>query len=144
MNIEDLIRELDINLIVDSIEKEKGSIYVNCHKTISEHKCPFCGNSSSSVHSMYIRTIADLPLQNNEVKLRLSVHKYFCKNENCSFTTFSEDYNFVEAKAVRTKRLDNYIKNIGLRNNSMDAVRTLKETGINISCNTVIGIVKKK
>ncbi len=93
---------------------------------------------------MYVRTIGDLPIQNNEVKLRLNVHKYFCKNNDCSSTTFSEDFDFVDRKAVRTKRLDDYIKNIGLRDNSMDAVRTLKETGIKISGNTVINIVKKK
>ncbi len=144
MSIEELIKELDNDLIVDNIEKQEGCIYVNCHKAISEHICPFCGDSSSSVHSKYVRTIADLPIQNKEVKLRLSVHKYFCKNDDCNFTTFSENFDFVDAQAVRTKRLDNYIKNIGLRDNSMDAVRTLKETGIKISSNTVISIVKKK
>lgn len=144
MNIEDLIKELDSDLIVDCIEKTEKCIYINCHKPVSEHKCPFCGNSNFSVHSMYVRTIGDLPIQNNEVKLRLNVHKYFCKNNDCSSTTFSEDFNFVDRKAVRTKRLDYYIKNIGLRDNSMDAVRTLKETGIKISGNTVINVVKKK
>lgn len=46
-----------------------------------------------------------------------------------SFTTFSENFDFVETRAVRTKRLDSYIKNIGLRGNAMDATRTLKKNG---------------
>lgn len=143
MSIDDLIKDLDSNLIVDNIEKKENCIYIDCHKPVNEHKCTYCGYSSSHVHSCYIRTITDLPIQNNEVKLVLSVHKYFCENDMCSFTTFSEDFDFVETRAVRTKRLDSYIKNIGLRGNAMDAIRTLKEMGINISGNTVINIVKK-
>ena len=143
MSIEDLIKELDSNLIVDDIEKKENCIHIDCHKPVNEHKCPCCGYSSSHVHSCYNRTITDLPIQNNEVKLVLSVHKYFCENDMCSFTTFSEDFDFVETRDVRTKRLDSYIKNIGLRGNAMDAIRTLKEMGINISGNTVINIVKK-
>lgn len=143
MSIKDLITELDGNLVVDNVKKAENCIYINCHTQLSEHKCPYCGHSSSRVHSKYIRTITDLPIQNNKVKLILSVHKYFCENDKCNFTTFSESFDFVETRAVRTKRFDNYIKNIGLRGNAMDAVRTLKEMGTNISGNTIINIVKK-
>lgn len=144
MIIEKLIKELDNNLVVDDVEKSENCIYIKCHKPVYEHKCPYCGYNSSRIHSNYIRKITDLPIQNNKVKLILSVHKYFCENDKCSFTTFSEDFDFVEARAVRTKRFDDYIKNLGLRGNAMDTVRTLKEMGTNISGNTVINIVKKK
>jgi len=33
------------------------------------------------VHSTYIRTISDLPLQKYKVKLVIKVKKYFCNNE---------------------------------------------------------------
>ena len=65
-------------------------------------------------------------------------------NHNCSHKTFGEKYNFVENKSVKTKRLINYINNIGLRDNSMDAVRSLSETGIKVSSSTVLRIIKKK
>lgn len=98
---------------------------------------------SSSVHSTYIRKISDLPIQGIPVKLLLKTHKYFCNNDKCDSKTFSEHFDFVEPKAVRTKRLDEYINKIGLRDNSMDTVRTLEETGIAVSSSTVLRIVKK-
>lgn len=143
MDIKDLIKDLDNNLIVDDIKKRENCIYISCHEPVLEHKCPFCGEKSSSIHSNYVRIIGDLPIQNNEVKLLLLVHKYFCKNDKCNFTTFSENFEFVDTRAVRTKRLDNYIKNVGLRSNAMDVVRTLNEMGMKISGNTVINVVKK-
>ena len=44
---------------------------------------------------------------------------------------------------MRTNRLNEHINKIGLRDNSMDAVRTLKDSGIKISSNTVLRIIKK-
>ena len=53
----------------NDIKKREDCIYISCHEPICEHKCPFCGEEISSIHSNYIRTIGDLPIQNNDVKL---------------------------------------------------------------------------
>lgn len=110
----------------------------------NKSECPYCGEISNSIHSRYVRTLSDLPIQNNEVKLLLFARKFFCLNQNRKHKTFGERYNFVEPKAIRTKRLTEYINSIGLRDNSIDTVRTLKEAGIKVSRNTVLRIVKKK
>jgi len=144
MNFTELMKELDTKLELTESYKQDNIIYITCQMPVEEHTCPYCGEKSSLVHSCYIRTIEDLPIQNNEVKLLLKVHKYFCNNNKCNSKTFAEEFNFVKPKAVRTNRLDDYINNIGLRDNSMDAVRTLKESGINVSSNTVLRIIKKK
>lgn len=144
MNFTKLIKELDNKLETIKSYKQDKTIYVECEMPIEEHTCPYCGEKSSLVHSSYIRTIRDLPIQNNEVKLLVKTHKYFCDNKKCRSKTFAEKFDFVKPKAVRTNRLDNYINKIGLRDNSMDAVRTLKESGINVSSNTVLRVIKKK
>ncbi len=144
MSIEELIKDLDSKLCVKNYDKHDNTIYITCEKETSESVCPYCGKASNSVHSKYTRTLSDLAIQNKEVKLILITRKFFCLNPKCSHKTFGERYDFVEDKAVRTKRLDDYIINIGLRDNSMDAVRTLKETGINVSNKTVLRIIKKK
>lgn len=69
---------------------------------------------------------------------------FFFSNQDCKHKTFGERYNFVEPKAVKTNRLTEHINNIGLRDNSMDEVRTLKDAGIKVFSNTVLRIVKKK
>ena len=143
MNIEELIKVLDDKLEVNDIKKVNDIIYITCKISISNANCPYCGCTSNLVHSKYIRTINDLPIQNNQVKLLVITRKFFCQNSQCTHKTFSENLSFVGSKAVKTNRLIEYIKNIALRDNSMYAVRTLKETGINVSSNTVLRIVKK-
>lgn len=144
MNIEELIKILDNKLEVNDTKKVNDIIYITCKISTSKANCPYCGCTSNLVHSKYIRTINDLPIQNNQVKLLVITRKFFCQNSQCTHKTFSENLSFVGSKAVKTNRLIEYIKNVALRDNSMDAVRTLKETGINVSSNTVLRIVKKK
>lgn len=143
MNLEELIKDLDKNLkVIDTTRREK-TIYITCQMNTKESICPYCKEVSNSIHSKYMRMLSDLPIQNNEVKLLVVARKYFCLNTNCSHKTFGERFNFVESKSVRTNRLMKYINNIGLRDSSMDAVRTLTEAGINVSSSTVLRIVKK-
>ena len=139
-----MMKNLNKNLIVIDIKKVDNVFYITCKMDTNESTCPYCNETSNNVHSSYTRTISDLSIQNNEVKLLLITRKFFCKNSKCEHKTFGERFDFVDPKAVRTNRLDKYINNIGLRDNSMDAVRTLKESGINVSSNTVLRIVKKK
>ena len=143
MGIEELIKDLDKNLTVVETKKIDKVIYISCKMNTSENECPYCREISNSIHSTYIRTLSDLPIQNKEVKIILITRKFFCLNSKCSHKTFGERFNFVESKAVRTNRLIEHINKIGLRDNSMDAVRTLKDAGINVSSNTILRIVKK-
>lgn len=144
MNIEELIKDLDKNLTTIESKRIENTIYISCEMNTNQSECPYCGEVSNSIHSHYVRTLSDLPIQNKEVKLLLVSRKFFCSNQDCKHKTFGERYNFVEPKAVRTNRLTEHIKSIGLRDNSMDAVRTLKDAGIKVSSNTVLRIVKKK
>lgn len=144
MNLEELIKDLDENLIVVNYKRMEKTIYITCETSIKQSICPYCGKVSNKIHSKYIRTLSDLPIQNNEVKLLLVTRKFFCLNPHCNHKTYGERFSFVENKSVKTNRLIEYINHIGLRDNSMDAVRSLSETGINVSSSTVLRIKKKK
>lgn len=143
MNIEEILKDLDKNLKVIDTKRKNKTFYITCEINKTQSECPFCHCISNSIHSKYIRTLSDLPIQNNVVKLLLITKKFFCLNPECSHKTFGERYSFVEPNSVKTNRLIKYINKIGLRDNSMDAVRSLKESGINVSGNTVLRIVKK-
>ncbi len=143
MDFKELIKDLDENLAVKEINRIEKDIYITCEMNTTQCKCPYCEEKSDRIHSKYIRAIDDLPIQNNGVKLKLIVRKFFCNNPNCNHKTFGERYSFVEPKAVKTNRLSEYINKIGLRSSSMDTVRDLKEAGIKISSNTVLRIIKK-
>jgi len=143
MKFEELLKDLDENLLIKEYKKIENAIYISCEKNTSNSICPYCNELSSTIHSKYTRTIEDLPIQNCAVKLLLIVKKFFCNNPNCNHKTFGQRFEFVTPKAVRTKRLDKYINKIGLRDNSMDTVRNLKDAGIIVSSNTVLRIIKK-
>ena len=144
MEFDELIKELDSKLIVTGKEIKDDIMYIYCETKKQSTKCKYCGEESENVHSVYTRTISDLPIQKYKVKLVIKVKKYFCNNSKCQHTTFAEPLDFVEKNALRTKRLDEYIKEIGLKNSSVEAKKQITNSHVQISNNTILRIIKKK
>ena len=119
MELNDLIKELDKKLEVVRKEVKDDVMYIYCETQKQPTKCKYCGKESEGVHSVYTRIISDLPIQKYKVKLVIKVKKYFCNNSKCDHTTFAEPLDFVEKNALRTKRLDEYINEVGLKNISI-------------------------
>ena len=143
MEIDDLIKELDAKLEITKKEIKKDTMYIYCDTEKRPTKCEYCGKESQSVHSIYTRTIADLPIQKYKVKLIIKVKKYFCNNNDCPHKTFAEPMDFAKRNAIRTKRLDEYINKIGLKNSSIEAERQIKNSHVEISNSTILRIIKK-
>ena len=143
MELQELIKELDKKLIVTGKKIRDGIMYIYCETNKQKTKCKYCGKESENVHSTYTRTIADLPIQNYKVKLIITVKKYFCNNDKCKHTTFAEPLVFVDKNAIRTIRLDEYIKNIGLKTSSLEAEKQIIDSHVKISNNTILRIIKK-
>ena len=58
-------------------------------------------------------------------------------------SSYAEPLNFVDKNAIRTKRLDDYINNVGLKTSSIEAKKQLNCTHTNISNNTILRSIKK-
>ena len=143
MELDELVKELDNKLVVTSKEIKDDIMYIYCETKKQSTRCKYCGEESENVHSVYTRTISDLPIQKYKVKLVITVKKYFCNNPKCNHTTFAEPLDFVEKNALRTKRLDEYIKDIGLKNSSIEARNQITNSHVEISNNTILRILKK-
>lgn len=143
MELDELVKELDNKLEVTRKEIKDDIIYIYCETKKQSTKCRYCGEESENVHSVYTRTISDLPIQKYKVKLVIIVKKYFCNNPKCNHTTFAEPLDFVEKNALRTKRLDEYIKEVGLKNSSIEARNQITNSHVEISNNTILRILKK-
>ena len=143
MELDELIKELDSKLVVTGKETKDDIMYIYCETKKQSTKCKYCGEESENVHSVYTRTISDLPIQKYKVKLVITVKKYFCNNPKCNHTTFAEPLDFVEKNALRTKRLDEYIKEVGLKNSSIEARNQITNSHVEISNNTILRIIKK-
>ena len=144
MELDELIKELDSKLVVTGKEIKDDIMYIYCETKKQSTKCKYCGQESQNVHSIYIRTISDLPILKYKVKLVITVKKYFCNNPKCKHTTFAEPLDFVEKNALRTKRLDEYINEVGLKNSSIEARNQITSSHVKISNNTILRIIKKK
>ena len=144
MELDELIKELDRKLIITKKEIKEDIMYIYCETEKTAPQCKYCGKESESVHSVYIRTISDLPIQKYKVKLVIKVKKYFCNNVKCNHRTFAEPLNFVEKNGLRTKRLNEYISEIGLKNSSIVAKEQISNSHVKISNNTILRMIKKK
>lgn len=135
---------LDENLQYISHEIIEGKIYINVISTREQVICPYCGKSSSKVHSHYKRSFQDLPIQGKKVMVILSNRKMFCNNPECKYTTFAENFNFLPFKAKKSKRLDDEIINISMNVSSLTATELLRNSVANIGKSTICNLLKKR
>ncbi|WP_220196264.1 transposase family protein [Ktedonospora formicarum] len=52
--------------------------------------CPLCTAASEYIHSHYLRTVADIPEIGQLAILKLTVHRFFCRNAFCPRRIFTE------------------------------------------------------
>ena len=124
------IQNLDKNLkcVEYKIKKEKFILIAESIET--DVKCPFCGETSSKIHSIYQREIQDIPIQDKQAIILLNTRKMFCLNENCTHRTFSERFDFVAPNGKKTNRLLDKIMNTSTKLSSVTASALLKNSSI--------------
>jgi len=88
-----------INLSHENIYKH----FLNCGNKVS-----ICGIESKKVHSIYQKTVQDMPISGKKVYIEITNRKMFCRNVECGRKTFAERYEFVGIKGKKTKRLENH------------------------------------
>ena len=66
--------------IAEVMRADPGSLHVAVHPTAAEASCPVCHTLSRAIHSWYHRHPADLPSLGSEVRLELSVLRFYCRN----------------------------------------------------------------
>ena len=66
--------------------------------------CPRCGHWSESLHSNYLRSIADLPITDRQVVVRLLVRRFRCREKTCSRRTFAEQVPLLVDRYARRTR----------------------------------------
>jgi len=65
--MDEFIKMLDKNSEYKGHEIIEDTIYINAESNRKELKCPYCGQTSSKVHSHYERSFQDLPIQVKKV-----------------------------------------------------------------------------
>jgi len=106
--------------------------------------CPSCTLESSRIHSLYQRTVADLPWAGVPVTLQLHVRRFVCRNPACPRATFSEPLPEVVApSARRSVRLANEQRQLGLQVGGSVAARIAQRQGMPASPTTILRLVRR-
>ncbi len=102
-------------MFIEKIEERETSLIIEVIATQETACCALCSQASSSVHSHYHRTVADVPCGGRQIQLSLTVRKFFCRNPLCTRKVFTERLpTFVELWARMTIRLCKALQSIGL------------------------------
>lgn len=142
--MDEFIKLLDENLDYVSHEIEEDTIIIQVKSNRKEVICPYCGQSSSKLHSYYERGFQDLPVMDKKSKILIKNRKLVCLNPNCDHTTFAEQFSFLPYKSKKSNRLLNKIIDISLSVSSVTAETILRDGVAQVSKSTICELLKKK
>ena len=112
--------------------------------TASEALCPLCQCRSQSIHSRYVRLVADLPWAGWAVRLELHVRRFFCQNKECLRQIFTERLPSVVAPyARRTTRLTDLFTLVGFALGGEAGKRLVDGMGVETSPDTLLRLVPR-
>ena len=111
--------------------------------TSHEAECPLCHQSSTQIHSRYVRQVADLPWMGCAVRLELHVRRFFCVKKECVRQIFTERVPTVVAPyARRTMRLTDVLTLIGFALGGEAGKRLVASMGLVTSPDTLLRLIR--
>jgi len=101
--------------------------------------CPLCNEPSSSLHSRYVRRIADLPWHGVAIRLELNTRKFRCRNELCHRRIFCERLpQVVQSYARQTVRLNSALTLLAFALGGEAGARTASKLNLTVSGDTLL------
>jgi transposase len=141
--MDEIIKLLDCSLEYVTHEIIDNTIYIEVISNRQASRCPYCGSESDKVHSYYMKSFQDLPIQGHKVIITIKNRKMFCNNTNCSKKTFAETFEFLAPNAKKSARLDNEIINISMNVSSLAAEQIIKNRIATVGKSTICNLIKK-
>jgi transposase len=131
-------------LRLTAISTADAGISLDLSATRGAVACPSCSVESDHVHTLYQRTVADLPWAGVPVTLYLHVRRFVCRHPACPRATFSEPLPEVVApSARRSVRLANEQRQLGLQVGGSVAARIAQRQGMPTSPTTFLRLIRR-
>jgi transposase len=125
------------------LEADEQFILAVVATTSPEALCPLCQCRSQSIHSRYVRVVADLPWAGWAVRRELHVRRFFCLNKECMRQIFTERLPHVVAPyARRTTRLTDLFTLIGFALGGEAGKRLVDGMGVQTSPDALLRLVR--
>ena len=131
-------------LRLTDISTSDAGISLDLTATRGAVACPSCSVESDHVHTLYQRTVADLPWAGVPVTLHLHVRRFLCRHPACPRATFSEPLPEVVApSARRSVRLANEQRQLGQEVGGSVAARIAQRQGMPASPTSILRLVRR-
>ena len=132
-------------VVLVCLRPKDGAIQMLLRACRSSSACPACGTLSRRIHSRYFRKIADMPWEKLPVLILLETRKFFCKQQSCRVTIFTERLPGTVARyARRTLRLAEALDWITLAVGGCAGARLARRLGLLVSGSTLLRQLRQK
>lgn len=131
-------------LRLESFVPDPKAITLVLHAAQTQPRCPRCRLPSTSLHSHYQRSLADLPWHGVAIKLQLHSRKFRCCNQRCRQKVFCERLAKVaDAYARKTVRLNDALTLISFALGGEAGSRTARGLGLFASGDTLLRRIRR-
>lgn len=129
---------------IDLLYKEMDCIEILLSTNVKSACCPICGKETNKKHSLYNRTILDLPFVNFKLILTITAKRFFCVNESCFRKIFCERLiKFAKVYARRTERLELILEKLSISMSAISASKISNYLNVKVSNSTLLRITRK-
>jgi transposase len=97
-------------LVIEDVADEGERIVVRARTPQKAAICPVCGASAGRVHGYHWRTVADVPVDDRRVVVRVRVRRLVCPTRGCRQTFREQMPGVLERYQRRTARLTRQVK----------------------------------
>ena len=133
------------SLKITEIIQQPEQIFIKMKSITHRCSCPECKQETNKYHGTYIRKVQDLPILGKRVMIDVKAYEYECENSECSITSFAENFDgFLNSYSRMTERLADFICTLALETSCEGCAKICRETGIQISGDTVIRLLLKR
>jgi transposase len=131
-------------LHLEAFISEESLIVVQVRVVQEQSKCPLCLTDSKSLHSHYIRRIADLPWHGVAVRLELHTRKLRCHNKACRRKVFCQRLpKVVQSYARKTVRLTSALTLLAFALGGEAGAGVASELQLIVSGDTLLKLIRR-
>lgn len=125
-------------LVIEDVADESERIVVQAGTPPDTAFCPVCGASSERVHGYHWRTVADVPIDERRVVVRVRVRRLVCPTRGCRHTFREQVLGVLDRYQRRTARLTRQVKAVVKELAGRAGTRLLAILAVSLSRHTAL------
>jgi Transposase/zinc-finger of transposase IS204/IS1001/IS1096/IS1165 len=125
-------------LVIEEVADEGERIVVRARTPTEAGVCPVCGAASGRVHGYQLRTVADVPVDDRRVVVRVRVRRLVCPTRGCRHAFREQVPGVLDRYQRRTVRLTRQVKAVVKELAGRAGARLLAILAVSLSRHTAL------